>query len=100
MGPSWDPVQLHQSWVCVDFHGTCRWIRRGEANFPHRFIQTPMCKHLYQDTEFNKHVVERTSSRRWGYPDDLKGLMVFLASRASEFITGESIVIDGGVLGR
>ncbi|KIX08754.1 uncharacterized protein Z518_03411 [Rhinocladiella mackenziei CBS 650.93] len=64
------------------------------------FIQTAMSKHLHNDPEFNKYVVERTSSRRWGYPDDMRGLIVFLASRASDFITGESIVIDGGVLGR
>ena len=59
-----------------------------------------MSAHLHHDPDFNRYVVERTSSRRWGYPDDLRGLIVFLASRASDFITGESIVIDGGVLGR
>jgi NAD(P)-dependent dehydrogenase (short-subunit alcohol dehydrogenase family) len=59
-----------------------------------------MSSHLHSDPDFTRYVEDRTSSRRWGHPDDLRGLMVFLTSRASDFITGESIVIDGGVLGR
>ncbi|KAK4940022.1 hypothetical protein LTR10_019759 [Elasticomyces elasticus] len=72
---------------------TCNCIAPG-------WINTPMCKPLYDDAEFSRGVVDRTSIRRWGEPEDLKGLVVFLASRASDFITGENIVIDGGVIGR
>ena len=41
-------------------------------------------------------VVERTPAGRWGQPEDLSGLAVFLASRASDFITGTAIPADGG----
>ncbi|GAB1192521.1 hypothetical protein APSETT444_001713 [Aspergillus pseudonomiae] len=64
------------------------------------FIHTKMCEDLYNDEEFSSRVVARTSIGRWGEPQDLRGLAVFLASRASDFITGESIYIDGGIMGR
>jgi 2-deoxy-D-gluconate 3-dehydrogenase len=59
-----------------------------------------MCRDLWSDEEFSAKVVARTSIGRWGQPEDLKGLTVFLASAASDFITGEGIVIDGGIIGR
>ncbi|KNG91452.1 hypothetical protein ANOM_000023 [Aspergillus nomiae NRRL 13137] len=64
------------------------------------FIHTKMCEDLYNNEEFSARVVARTSMGRWGEPQDLRGLAVFLASRASDFITGESIYIDGGIMGR
>ncbi|KAF9893003.1 hypothetical protein FE257_012414 [Aspergillus nanangensis] len=64
------------------------------------FVHTKMCEDLYQDEEFSAKVVARTSMGRWSTPQDLKGLAVFLASAASDFITGESIFIDGGIMGR
>jgi NAD(P)-dependent dehydrogenase (short-subunit alcohol dehydrogenase family) len=59
-----------------------------------------MTASLWQDPKFASYVVDRTSSRRWGEPEDLKGVALFLASRASDFVTGENIVVDGGVIGR
>jgi 2-dehydro-3-deoxy-D-gluconate 5-dehydrogenase len=44
----------------------------------------------------NSRVLMRTPARRWGTPDDLSGIAVFLASRASDFITGTAIPVDGG----
>ncbi len=44
----------------------------------------------------NDRVVARTPAARWGTPDDLAGIAVFLASPASDFITGTAIPIDGG----
>ena len=38
----------------------------------------------------------RTPSGRWGLPDDFAGIAVFLASAASDFITGTAIPVDGG----
>jgi NAD(P)-dependent dehydrogenase (short-subunit alcohol dehydrogenase family) len=64
------------------------------------WIQTPMCQDLYEDPVFSEYVCNRTSSQRWGHPDDLRGVVIFLASAASDFITGADILIDGGVLGR
>jgi 2-deoxy-D-gluconate 3-dehydrogenase len=44
----------------------------------------------------NDRVVSRTPAARWGTPDDLAGIAVFLASPASNFITGTAIPVDGG----
>ena len=44
----------------------------------------------------NAMVLMRTPVGRWGVPDDLSGVAVFLASRASDFITGAAIPVDGG----
>lgn len=47
-----------------------------------------------------KEITERISARRWGTPDDLKGAAVFLASRASDYVNGAIIAVDGGYLAR
>jgi 2-deoxy-D-gluconate 3-dehydrogenase len=44
----------------------------------------------------NERVLERTPTGRWGSPADFAGIAVFLASRASDFITGTAIPVDGG----
>jgi 2-dehydro-3-deoxy-D-gluconate 5-dehydrogenase len=41
-------------------------------------------------------VLARTPAGRWGAPSDLAGIAVFLASRASDFVTGAAIPVDGG----
>jgi 2-deoxy-D-gluconate 3-dehydrogenase len=41
-------------------------------------------------------VLTRTPAGRWGGPDDFAGIAVFLASRASDFVTGAAIPVDGG----
>jgi NAD(P)-dependent dehydrogenase (short-subunit alcohol dehydrogenase family) len=46
--------------------------------------------------EHGDELLARIPLRRFGGPDDLKGAIVFLASRASEYITGQTLVIDGG----
>jgi 2-deoxy-D-gluconate 3-dehydrogenase len=43
-----------------------------------------------------ERVVARTPAGRWGVPDDLAGIAVFLASPASDFVTGTAIPVDGG----
>lgn len=64
------------------------------------FINAGMAKDLGNDPDFTKRVCDRTSSGRWGTPDDLRGVSIFLASAASDFVTGADILVDGGVLGR
>lgn len=44
----------------------------------------------------NERVIARTAAGRWGKPDDLAGIAVFLASAASDFVTGTAIPVDGG----
>ncbi len=47
---------------------------------------------------FNDFIVNRTPAGRWGDPDDLQGTAVFLASAASQFVNGQIIYVDGGIL--
>jgi 2-deoxy-D-gluconate 3-dehydrogenase len=46
--------------------------------------------------EMNDEIIARTPAGRWGLPDELVGTAVFLASRASDFVTGTLIRVDGG----
>ena len=47
---------------------------------------------------FDRFIRSKTPAQRWGVNDDLKGLAVFLASPASDFINGQVVYIDGGIL--
>lgn len=47
---------------------------------------------------FNEFIINRTPAGRWGDPDDLMGVTIFLASRASDFVNGQIIYVDGGIL--
>ncbi len=47
---------------------------------------------------FNDFIISRTPAARWGDPEDLVGAAVFLASKASDFVNGQIIYVDGGIL--
>lgn len=47
---------------------------------------------------FNDFIISRTPAGRWGNPEDLGGAIVFLASKASDFVNGQIIYVDGGIL--
>lgn len=47
---------------------------------------------------FNEFILKRTPAARWGDPEDLAGTAVFLASRASDFVNGQIVYVDGGIL--
>lgn len=47
---------------------------------------------------FNDFIISRTPAARWGDPEDLAGAAVFLASHASDFVSGQVIYVDGGIL--
>jgi 2-deoxy-D-gluconate 3-dehydrogenase len=61
------------------------------------WIDTALTRRARQDVAgLNEKVVARTPAGRWGVPDDLGGIAVFLASSASDFVTGTAIPVDGG----
>jgi len=62
------------------------------------FIATEMNRALLDDPKFDAWVKGRTPSGRWGKPDDLVGVAVFLASHASDYVNGQTIYVDGGLL--
>lgn len=62
------------------------------------YFQTEMTEPLYTNPEFDEWVKSKTPLDRWGTPEDLVGAAVFLASQASDFVTGQTIYIDGGWL--
>ena len=47
---------------------------------------------------FNDFIINRTPAARWGNPEDLGGAAIFLASKASDFVNGQIIYVDGGIL--
>lgn len=55
---------------------------------------------LREDAERSKEILGRIPAGRWGMPDDLKGVAVFLASEASQYVNGYTIAVDGGWLAR
>lgn len=48
----------------------------------------------------SRQILERIPQSRWGLPDDFAGVVVFLASRARDYVSGETVVVDGGWMGR
>ena len=62
------------------------------------YIATEMNRALLDDPKFDAWVKGRTPSGRWGKPEDLIGVTVFLASPASDYVNGQIIYVDGGLL--
>jgi len=60
-------------------------------------IKTDFARALWEDKARLKAREEQTPLRRIGEPDEIAGAAVFLASAAGSFVTGQNIVIDGGV---
>jgi 2-deoxy-D-gluconate 3-dehydrogenase len=64
------------------------------------YMETDNTLALRNDTDRSKQILERIPAGRWGSPCDLAGAAVFLASRASDYIHGHVLVVDGGWLSR
>lgn len=78
------------------------WISKGinvNAIAP-GYIDTDMNVALINDSNRNAGILARIPAGRWGKPDDFKGIVVFLASQASSYVSGEVICVDGGWMGR
>ena len=62
------------------------------------YMITEMTQPLVDKPEFNDWIINRTPARRWGTPDDLVGTVVYLAAPASNYVNGQIIYVDGGLL--
>lgn len=60
------------------------------------YIQTGLTESIWSDPEKRRPMDERLPIGRWGRPEDFEGVAVFLASAASDYITGVMIPVDGG----
>lgn len=61
------------------------------------YFATEMNRALIDNAEFDAWVCQRTPAGRWGQPSEIAGLAVFLASSASDYMTGQLLIIDGGM---
>jgi 2-deoxy-D-gluconate 3-dehydrogenase len=64
------------------------------------YVATDMNETLIKDKERAAGILARIPAGRWGNPEDFKGPVVFLASPASLYISGEILTVDGGWMGR
>lgn len=64
------------------------------------YIATEMNTALINDEKRAESILSRIPAGRWGSPEDFKGSVVFLASRASGYVSGEVLTVDGGWMGR
>ena len=60
------------------------------------WIATDMTSNAQGDDKFEENVIKRVPVRRWGKPEDFGGIAVYLASDASSFHTGDTLLVDGG----
>ena len=61
------------------------------------WFRTEQNKVLYEDKAWVEYLVERIPMKRPGQPNDLDGAVVFLASEASRYVTGQTLLVDGGI---
>lgn len=79
---------------------TAEWAEHGiQANaIGPGYMLTEMTQPLADDPKFDGWVKSRTPSRRWGVPADLIGTAIYLSSSASDYVNGQIIYVDGGML--
>ena len=80
-----------------EYNIQCNGIGPGYIATP----QTAPLRELQPDGErhpFDKFIIAKTPAARWGAPEDLMGPAIFLASEASNFVNGQVLYVDGGIL--
>ncbi|NMI00190.1 SDR family NAD(P)-dependent oxidoreductase [Pseudonocardia acidicola] len=61
------------------------------------WVDTEMVADLRRDPRFDKRVLRRVAARRWGVPSDMDGALLLLASPGASYLTGQTVVVDGGL---
>ena len=74
-----------------------RWGIRVNAIAPGG-IKTRFSEWIVKDPALSKAAVENNALLRWGEPGDVAGVVLFLASDLAQYVTGETVVVDGGQL--
>ena len=64
------------------------------------YYETTMTKAVFEDKARTAELLNRIPLNRFGFPEDLEGAAVFLASAASEYVTGQTVYVDGGFLAK
>ncbi len=64
------------------------------------YISTDNTEALRKDADRSQSILARIPAGRWGTGDDMKGAAIFLASNASDYVNGTTIIVDGGWMGR
>jgi len=64
------------------------------------YVRTENTAALQADATRNRQILERIPAARWGEPEDVAGAAVFLCARASDYVHGHVLVVDGGWMGR
>ncbi|MSP87819.1 MAG: glucose 1-dehydrogenase [Alphaproteobacteria bacterium] len=82
MGAEWAPFNIQANAIAPGYFAT-------ELNTP-----------LMNDPQFDAFVKGRVPAGRWAEPKELAGVAVFLASRAADFVTGQTLYVDGGLTAR
>jgi gluconate 5-dehydrogenase len=62
------------------------------------YFKTEMTRPLYENEEFDQWLCSRTPANRWGDPEELLGAIIYLSSAASNYVNGQIIYVDGGLL--
>ncbi|MDZ7377429.1 MAG: SDR family oxidoreductase, partial [candidate division KSB1 bacterium] len=62
------------------------------------YFKTEMTKALYEDPKFDAWLRSRVPANRWGEPEELIGAAIFLASKASDYVNGHILFVDGGLM--
>ena len=62
------------------------------------YFKTELTKALYEDEKFDTWLRNRAPANRWGDPEELIGALIFLSSSASNYINGQLIYVDGGLI--